>query len=144
MEKKKLEPQTAKPAGPYSPGIKVGNFIFVSGQLPTEQNIIKGDIKTQTKEVFENIERVLLEAGLKLENVVKVTIFLSDLDYAENVNRMYSLYFSPPYPARSMIEVSRLPKNALLEVECIAVDTRQCDYKRAVVEDDCGGAGCQD
>ena len=142
LRKQKLQPQQTKVVGPYSPGLKIGNLIFVSGQLGNLKNL-EGDIKSQTKQAFENIEVVLKESDLGLSNVVKTTIFLKDLEDYEAVNRLYSIYFSAPYPARSVVEVSNLPNNSLLEVECIAVDTRKCDLQDQVINDDCGGEGCQ-
>lgn len=141
LKRKKLQPEGVNVLGPYSPGLQIGNLVFISGQLANEDGLTQ-DIKVQTKQAYENLERVLLEAGLKLENVVKTTIFLKNFDDYEVVNRLYSIYFSAPYPARSVIEVSRLPKDALIEIECIAVDTRACDLREAVVNDDCGGEGC--
>lgn len=141
LRKQKLQPPKAKVAGPYSPGIQIGNLVFVSGQLGNLSNL-DADIKSQAKQAFENLESVLKESGLALSNVVKTTLFLRNLDDYDVVNRVYSIYFSAPYPARSVVEVSNLPNNSLLEVECIAVDTRQCDQRDQIENDDCGGEGC--
>ena len=143
LKKTKIQPKDAVAIGAYSPGIHIGNLVFVSGQLANEEGLNQ-DIKVQTKQAFENLERVLFESGLKLENVVKTTVFLKNFEDYDVVNRLYSIYFSAPYPARSVIEVSRLPKDALIEIECIAVDTRACDMREAIVNDDCGGSGCRD
>lgn len=147
LKKSKIDPDNMKAIGPYSLGLKVGNTVHVSGQLPIDlhsNEIEHDDIKKQAVIVFENLETILSEVGLSLQNVVKTTIFLQDLDDFNVVNQVYALYFSPPYPARSTIEVRRLPKDAFIMVECVAYDTRESDYKEAILNDDCGGEGCQD
>lgn len=136
-----------KAIGPYSLGLKVGDMIYISGQLPIDlmsQNIEHFDIKKQAAIVFENLEVILEEVGLSLGNVVKSTIYLKNLDDFSLVNHVYSLYFSPPYPARSTVEVARLPKDASIMVDCIAHDTRSSDYREAILNDDCGGGGCDE
>lgn len=147
LKKSKIDPDNLKAIGPYSLGLKVGDMIYISGQLPIDlksQSIEVHDLKSQAKLVFENLESILSEAGLSLTNVVKSTIFLKDLDDFNVVNRVYSLYFSPPYPARSTVEVSRLPKDALIMVDCIAYDTSEHDYRESILNDDCGGGGCDE
>jgi len=108
--------------GPYSQAIKVGNFIYTSGQIALLPNgeFLNADIKTQTKQVCENLKAVLNEAGVELSNVVKTTIFLANMDDFTSVNEVYGEYFSHK-PARSTVAVKTLPKNALVEIECIAV-----------------------
>ncbi|MCM8771741.1 MAG: RidA family protein [Candidatus Omnitrophica bacterium] len=111
------------PVGPYSQAIKWKNFIFVSGQIPIDpltNEIVKGDISVQTKAVIENIRNILKEAGGDLENVVKATVFLKNLNDFEKMNLIYSQYFKNK-PARSVVEVSRLPKDVLIELEVIAI-----------------------
>jgi len=108
--------------GPYSQAIKVGNMIFTSGQialLPSGE-FLDGDIKTQTKQVCENLKAVLEAAGAKIENVVKTTIFLADMNDFAAVNEVYGEYFSHK-PARSTVAVKELPKGAKVEIECVAV-----------------------
>jgi len=108
--------------GPYSQAIKIGNFIYTSGQIALLPNgeFLDSDIKTQTKQVCENLKAVLNKAGVELSNVVKTTIFLANIDDFGAVNEIYGEYFSHK-PARSTIAVKTLPKNALVEIECVAV-----------------------
>jgi 2-iminobutanoate/2-iminopropanoate deaminase len=108
--------------GPYSQAIKIGNMVFTSGQiaLTPSGEFLNSDIKTQTKQVCENLKAVLEAAGSKIENVVKTTIFLSDINDFTAVNEIYGEYFSHK-PARSTVAVKELPKGAKVEIECIAV-----------------------
>jgi 2-iminobutanoate/2-iminopropanoate deaminase len=108
--------------GPYSQAIKIGNMVFTSGQiaLTPSGEFLNSDIKTQTKQVCENLKVVLEAAGSKIENVVKTTIFLSDINDFTAVNEIYGEYFSHK-PARSTVAVKELPKGAKVEIECIAV-----------------------
>jgi 2-iminobutanoate/2-iminopropanoate deaminase len=108
--------------GPYSQAIKIDNMIFTSGQiaLTPEGEFLDKDIKTQTKQVCENLKAVLEAAGAKIENVVKTTIFLSDINDFAAVNEIYGEYFSHK-PARSTVAVKELPKGAKVEIECIAI-----------------------
>ncbi|NPA10736.1 MAG: RidA family protein [Epsilonproteobacteria bacterium] len=108
--------------GPYSQAIKIGNMIFTSGQiaLTPDGEFLDKDVKTQTKQVCENLKSVLESAGAKLENVVKTTIFLDDINNFADVNEVYGEYFSHK-PARSTVAVKELPKGAKVEIECIAV-----------------------
>jgi 2-iminobutanoate/2-iminopropanoate deaminase len=110
--------------GPYSQAIKTGNFVFLSGQLgidPETGAFVPGLVTEQTEQVFKNIQAVLEETGLNLDNVVKTTVFLSDmLDFAA-MNEVYARHFNEPYPARSAVAVKTLPKNGLVEIEVIAI-----------------------
>ena len=108
--------------GPYSQAIKVGNMIFTSGQiaLTPSGEFLDEDVKIQTKQVCENLKSVLKEAGADIKNVVKTTIFLSDINDFSAVNEVYGEYFSHK-PARSTVAVKELPKGAKVEIECIAV-----------------------
>jgi 2-iminobutanoate/2-iminopropanoate deaminase len=111
------------PIGPYSQGIKWKNFIFISGQIPIDPQtnmIVKGDIVIQTKQVIENIRNILIKAGGDLKNVVKTTIYLKNLNDFEKMNYVYAQYFKNK-PARTTVEVSNLPKNALIEIDVIAI-----------------------
>jgi 2-iminobutanoate/2-iminopropanoate deaminase len=113
----------APPAGPYSQAIRAGDLLFISGQLPLDPSGVlvgSGDIKAQTKQVFDNITAILREAGSSLEQVVKTTVFLTSLDDFSSINEVYASVFKPPYPARSTVEIGRLPGGMLLEIECIA------------------------
>lgn len=97
-------------------------MLFISGQIPINNKSceIPNSIEEQTHTVLNNIKSILIEANMSFENVVKTTIFLKDLSLFEKVNEIYSVYFSKPYPARSTVEVSRLPKDVLIEIETIA------------------------
>ncbi|HZX19794.1 MAG TPA: RidA family protein [archaeon] len=122
---KKIQSKNApKAIGPYSQAVRAGNFIFVSGQLPINSKtneLVGNEIKAQTKQVLENIKAILEEAGASLEHVVKCEIFMQNLgDFAE-MNKIYSEYFTKePLPARYCVEVSKLPKGALIEIACTA------------------------
>lgn len=110
--------------GPYSQGIKAGNIVFTSGQLPinaaTGENE-KNDIKKATAQCLENVKAVLEEAGTCLENVVKTTVFLTDLANFKDMNEVYASYFKSECPARSCYQVSKLPLESIVEIEVIAV-----------------------
>ena len=113
-----------KPIGPYSQAIRAGNFIFLSGQIPIDpktEELVKGDIRQQTQQVLENIKGVLESQGLGMEDVVKVNIFLKDMGNFNQMNEVYATYFSSPPPARSTVEVAKLPRNAEIEIEAIAL-----------------------
>ncbi|MDD3323803.1 MAG: RidA family protein [Sulfurospirillaceae bacterium] len=109
--------------GPYSQAIKVGNFIFTSGQIALTPNggFVEKGIREQTAQVLENLTQVLKEAGAGLENVVKTTLFLADMNDFAVVNEVYGTFFATHKPARSTVAVKTLPKNALIEIEAIAV-----------------------
>ncbi len=109
--------------GPYSQGIIVNNMFFSSGQIPltAEGTLVNSDIKDQTHQVFKNLQAVLKEAGASLETVVKATVFIKDMDEFSAVNDVYGEYFSTHRPARSCVEVSRLPKDVSIEIEVVAL-----------------------
>ncbi|MEH7116671.1 2-iminobutanoate/2-iminopropanoate deaminase [Neobacillus vireti] len=109
--------------GPYSQGIVVNNLFYSSGQIPlkAEGVMVTGDVKEQTHQVFKNLQAVLAEAGASLETVVKATVFIKNMDEFADVNEVYGEYFSTHKPARSCVEVARLPKDALVEIEVIAL-----------------------
>jgi len=110
--------------GPYSQALDLGNFIFLSGQVPldpTTMQITGDDISEQSEQVFKNIKAVLTAAGLSLDNVVKTTVFLKDMNDFSTMNAIYESNFGDHKPARSAVEVARLPKDSLVEIECIAV-----------------------
>ena len=109
--------------GPYSPALKIGNLIFASGQLPIDPvvgEIVEGEIEVQAKRSLENLKAVLKSYSIGMENVVKTTIFLKDMNNFSRVNKIYGEYFTDQFPARSCVEVSRLPKDADIEIEAIA------------------------
>ena len=107
--------------GPYSHAMVVNNLVFTSGQIPldTEENIVSSDVKEQTKQVLENLSVVLEEAGSDLNSVVKATIFISDMNEFQQINEVYGSYFNEHQPARSCVEVSRLPKDVKVEIELV-------------------------
>lgn len=109
--------------GPYSQGIVVNNLFYSSGQIPltAEGELIQGDVKEQTHQVFSNLKAVLKEAGASLETVVKATVFIKNMEEFAAVNEVYGEYFSVHKPARSCVEVARLPKDVLVEIEVIAL-----------------------
>jgi 2-iminobutanoate/2-iminopropanoate deaminase len=110
--------------GPYSQAVRSGNFLFCSGQIPLDPKsgqIVPGDIAAQTRRVLENIGAVLKAEGLTFENIVKTTIFLTDLGDFQTVNEIYGSYFKQQPPARSTVQVSALPKGAKVEIEVVAV-----------------------
>lgn len=109
--------------GPYSQGIKVNNMVYTSGQLGInpETGELPQDLETQAHQVFKNLKAVLEAAGASLDSVVKTLVFLSDMNDFVAVNDIYKLYFTSDYPARSAVEVARLPKDAKLEIEAIAM-----------------------
>ncbi len=111
------------PIGPYSQAVKVGNILFVSGQValkPGTGDLINASIEEETKQVLENIKAILEEAGMGLSNVVKTSIFLSDMQLFAQVNEVYAGYFEGNYPARETVAVKGLPKNANVEISVIA------------------------
>ena len=109
--------------GPYSQGIRAGNLIITSGQLPADPatGAFPEGIEAQTKQSLENCRSVLEAAGASLANVIKTTVFLSDMNNFAAMNGVYATYFEGAFPARSAVQAARLPKDALVEIECIAV-----------------------
>ncbi|MCI0414081.1 RidA family protein [bacterium] len=122
MKRAFMTEQAPKPVGPYSQVIQYGEFLFLAGQVPLtpEGKMNDGDIVAQTRQVLNNIKAVLEAAGSSINRVLKTTIFLADLGDFETVNGVYAEYFQEPYPARSTVEVSKLPKGARLEIDAIA------------------------
>jgi len=124
MKKAIKTDQAPRAIGPYSQGIMAGGLIFVSGQIPLDP--IKGEIVGQTIEeqahqVFKNLRAILQAAGSSLNEVVKATVFLADMNDFSRMNEVYAQYFSEPYPARAAFQVARLPREAKIEVEVIAL-----------------------
>ncbi|MCS7077257.1 MAG: RidA family protein [Bacteroidia bacterium] len=119
-----LTDKAPAPIGPYSQAVQVGNFLFVSGQIainPANNQLVLDDIKTETQMVMKNIEGILKKAGYSFENVVKSTIFLTNMDNFSTVNEVYGAYFSQNPPARETVQVAKLPKNVNVEISVIAV-----------------------
>lgn len=109
--------------GPYSQGIVVGNMIYTSGQIPIQPDtldMVENDIIKQTHQAILNLEQVLLAGGSSLDKVIKTTVFVKDIKDFTKINEIYATYFKNK-PARSLVEVSNLPKNALIEIEAIAI-----------------------
>jgi len=108
--------------GPYSQAIQAGDFVYVSGQIPIDPqsgDIVEG-IEKQTKQVLNNLQAILEEAGTNFSQVVKFTIYLDSMDHFGTVNEIYGGFLTEPYPARATVEVSRLPKDVLVEMDVIA------------------------
>ena len=122
---KKIISTSEAPAavGPYSQAIRIGNFVYCSGQIPLDPEtgeIVPGDVNAQTRRVMENIAAVLRAEGRNFGNIIKTTIFLTDLGNFQIVNEIYGSYFNNQPPARSTVQVSALPKGAKVEIEVIA------------------------
>ncbi len=110
--------------GPYSQGVRVGNFIFTSGQIPLHPitgQVVSADVEAQTKQVLENLKNVLEAGNSDLDHVMKTTVFIKNMDDFEKINEIYGTYFKHTYPARSCVEVSKLPKGVLIEIEAVAI-----------------------
>lgn len=109
--------------GPYSQAVQFGNMLFTSGQIPltAEGELVTGDIQAQTHQVFKNLEAVLSEAGFSFKDVVKATVFIADMNEFAKVNEVYAGYFKENPPARSTVEVARLPRDVGVEIELVAV-----------------------
>ena len=109
--------------GPYSQAVKAGNLLFISGQIPLDPatgEVVEGDITVQTHRVLDNVKAILAEAGADFSNVVKTTVFLRDMNDFVPMNRVYAEYYSENCPARSAVQVGRLPKDVSVEIETIA------------------------
>ncbi|HOK39947.1 MAG TPA: RidA family protein [bacterium] len=123
MKKKINSEKAPKAIGPYSQAIIANDLIFVSGQLPLVYktgNLVEGDIGKQTEIIFENIKNILNEVGCSIDDIIKTTIYLKDLNDFAVVNEIYKKYFNEPYPARTTIEVSNIPRNAKILIDVIA------------------------
>jgi len=119
-----LTPRGPKPIGPYSQAIKANGFIFVSGQIaldPVSGNMINQDIATETHQVMKNLKAVLEEGGADFTKVAKCSIFIKNMNDFAVINKIYGEYFVSDAPARETVEVARLPKDANVEISCIAV-----------------------
>jgi len=117
-------PDAPKAIGPYSQAIKANGFVFVSGQVafdPATQQIIAGDVAAQTDRVLKNLSAILKAAGTGLENVVRSTVFLKNMNDFAAMNEVYGKYFTAAPPARSTVEVARLPRDVLVEIDVIAL-----------------------
>lgn len=125
MHKKIIKTDKASlPVGPYNQAVSKGNLIYTAGQIPLDKagNMVPGAIKEQTKQVLENVKAVVEAGGSKLDNVIKATVFLKDLNDFAGMNEIYAQYFKAENaPARTTIQVSRIPKDSLVEIEVVAV-----------------------
>ena len=113
------------PIGPYSQAVMAGKFLFVSGQIAinsVSNKLMTSDIETETRQVMQNIEAILVEAGMNFASIVKTTIFLKDMNNFAKVNEIYGSYFSGDFPARETVEVSRLPKDVNVEISVVAAE----------------------
>ena len=116
-------PKAPGAIGPYSQAVRVGGFVFTSGQLPLDPatgTFPEGGIEAQTRQSLTNIQAILEAAGLSMKNVIKTTVFLADMGDFAAMNAVYAEFFEAPFPARSAVAVKTLPKNALVEIEVIA------------------------
>ena len=116
---------SAAPAaiGPYSQAIKSGHLLFLSGQIPLDPGtgaLVPGGIEAQTRQVFTNIGEILKAAGASFDNVVSATVYVADMNDFGKVNEIYATYFSSPAPARATVQVARLPKDSLVEIQVVA------------------------
>jgi 2-iminobutanoate/2-iminopropanoate deaminase len=110
--------------GPYSQAVKTGNLVFVSGQIPIDPatgQFVSEEVAEQTEQVFKNLRAVLEAAGSSLENVVKTTVFLADMNDFAAMNEVYGKFFTADYPARATVQAARLPRDARVEIDCIAL-----------------------
>ena len=110
--------------GPYSQAVRVGNIVYFSGQIPLDPTtgaLVEGDIAVQARRAFDNLDAVATAAGGSLERIVRLGLYLTDLGQFSAVNQVMQEYFDPPYPARSTVEVSALPKGAVFEVDAVMV-----------------------
>jgi len=123
-KKQVIKPAKSAPAvGPYNHGVRIGNLLFCAGQIPIEPatgNLVAGDIKAQTERVLENIKAILDDQKLAFTNVVKSTVFLTNLADFAAMNEVYARYFTADFPARSTVQVAALPKGANVEIEVVA------------------------
>lgn len=116
-------PDAPKAIGPYSSALRAGNLLFVSGQVPFDPisgEIVAGDISAATRRVLDNLGALLRAGGLDFSAVVRTTVFLADMSDFAAMNEVYATYFSAPYPARSTVQVARLPRDARIEIDAIA------------------------
>ena len=125
MPKQAISPEGAPPAlGPYSHAVRIGDLLFCSGQVPIDPahpgGPVGGDIRAQTRRSLENVKAVLASQGLDFRHVVKSTVFMTDLAQFQGMNEVYSELFTPPYPARSTVQVSALPRASAVEIEVVA------------------------
>jgi len=118
-------PNAPKAIGPYSSALAAGALLFISGQVPidpTTGGMVDGDVGAQTRRVLDNVGALLAAAGLNFSNVVRTTVFLADMNDFAAMNEAYRAYFSEPFPARSTVQAARLPRDARIEIDAIAIE----------------------
>ena len=123
MKQAIASPDAPNPAGAYSPALKVGDLLFISGQVPIDPatgQLVHGEAAVQARRVMENLGALLEAAGLSFDHVVRTTVFLADINDFAAVNEVYGSYFSEPRPARATVQVARLPRDARIEIDAIA------------------------
>lgn len=116
-------PNAPAAIGPYSQAVKAGNLLFLSGQIPLDPStgqLVPGGIEEQTRQVFANLDAILTAAGASFEHVVSATVYVADMNDFGKVNEIYATYFSSPAPARATVQVARLPKDSLVEIQVVA------------------------
>ncbi|KYH34498.1 2-iminobutanoate/2-iminopropanoate deaminase [Clostridium tepidiprofundi DSM 19306] len=125
MEKQIIKTGNAPAAiGPYSQGVKIGNLVYTSGQLPIDPStgeLVNDDVKKAAEASLNNVKAILEEAGTSLDKVIKTLVFVKDMNDFAAINEVYSKFFTENYPARSCVQVAKLPKDALVEIEAIAI-----------------------
>jgi len=125
MEKQGIYTEAGPVQGsPYTPAVRVGNWVFVSGQIPLDpatNQVVEGDFETQVRQCLRNLAAILKQEKLSLDHVVKTTVFLKDLNQFAEMNQIYGAYFTGVKPARSTVEVARLPLDVLVEIEAVAI-----------------------
>jgi 2-iminobutanoate/2-iminopropanoate deaminase len=125
MERKIVSTTSAPAAiGPYSQAIQAGGFLFVSGQIPIDPDsgeLVKGDIQAETRQVLDNLRAILEAAGSSMDQVVKTTLYIADMDAFGMINDIYAGYFAAQPPARACVQVARLPKDVQIEIEAVAM-----------------------
>lgn len=145
---KAVNPENApKALGPYSPATKLGDFVYLSGQIPLDPEtgeVVGTTIEEQTHQVMKNIGAVLADMGLGYKHIMKTTIYIADLNDFDKLNEVYGSYLEEPYPARSCIQVARLPKDVKVEIECFVIDTLVYEQQYAAQQSGCSscGGGC--
>ncbi|MEO0076679.1 MAG: RidA family protein [candidate division WOR-3 bacterium] len=124
MKKVIFSDKAPRPIGPYSQAIQVGNLVYLSGQigiLPETGNLVAGGVVAETKQIFANLQAILASINCTFDDIIKTTVYLTDLSKFNEMNNIYSQFFTKDFPARATIQVSALPKGASVEIEAVAV-----------------------